>query len=126
VAKAVMASTCIPGVFIPIEIENKLLVDGGVLENVPISPLQEMGAESIIGVDLNVQHTYKKPENIIDVLVNTFDMTLINSTKIQTEEADVLITPDLSAFNLIDTDQVADLIQQGYTEAKAVLQECID
>lgn len=126
VAKAVMASTCIPGVFIPIEIENKLLVDGGILENVPLSPLQEMGAESIIGVDLNAQHTYKKPDNIIDVLVNTFDMTLMNATKMQTEEADVLITPDLSAFNLLDTDQVADLIQQGYNEAKAVLQKCID
>jgi hypothetical protein len=38
----------------------------------------------------------------------------------------VLITPDLSAFNLLDTEQVADLIQQGYNEAKAVLQKCID
>ncbi|HDP97696.1 MAG TPA: patatin, partial [bacterium] len=38
VATAVMASTCIPGIFIPVEIEGKLLVDGGVVENVPISP----------------------------------------------------------------------------------------
>ena len=50
VADAVMASTCIPGIFIPLEIGNKLLVDGGIVENVPITPLKEMGADFVIGV----------------------------------------------------------------------------
>ncbi len=121
VAESVMSSTCIPGVFIPVEIDNRLLVDGGVMENVPITPLEEMNADQIIGVDLNAKHKFKKPENIIDVLVNTFDITLLNATKIQTEEADVLIAPDLSSFNLVDTDQIDDLIKIGYAEAKEVL-----
>src|SRR6056297_1172026 len=42
VAQAVMASTCIPGIFAPVEIGDKLLVDGGIVENVPITPLEKM------------------------------------------------------------------------------------
>ncbi len=52
VAAAVMASSCIPGIFIPVEIDNRLLVDGELVENVPVTPLKEMGANFIISVDL--------------------------------------------------------------------------
>lgn len=59
--------------FSPVEINGKLLVDGGIVENVPLYSLIKMGAELLIGVDLNSGHTVKKPENIIEVLLNTFD-----------------------------------------------------
>jgi len=120
VADAVMASTCIPGIFIPLEIGNKLLVDGGIVENVPITPLQEMGADFIIAVDLNAEYSHKRPEGIVEVLLNTFDFTIMTATKLQTEEADVLIKPDLSSFNMVDPNQTADLIEKGYLEAKKV------
>lgn len=123
VATAVMASTCIPGVFIPIEFDDRLLVDGGILENVPVSPLKSLGAECVIAVDLNAKHAFTTPKNLIEVLLNTFDMTLMNATKLQTKDADVLIGPNLSSFNLIDTDQIADLIAQGYADAKKNLQK---
>ncbi|NBC84017.1 MAG: patatin [Bacteroidetes bacterium] len=117
VAEGVMASTCIPGLFIPVEINKKMLVDGGIVENVPVTPLKEMGADYIIGVDLNAKHAYKKPENIIDVIVNSFHFTLQASAKIQTKAADLLIEPDLSTFNRADMDQVEKLIEKGYEDA---------
>lgn len=120
-ASAVMASTCIPGIFIPIERDEKLLVDGGIVENVPISPLKEMGAEFIIAVDLNAKHSYKKPENIIEVLLNSFHFTLMTSSKLQTQKADLIITPDLSSFNRVDIDQAEDLIKVGYETTKEIL-----
>ena len=123
VARAVMASTCIPGIFIPVEIEDKLLVDGGIVENVPITPLKEMGADFIIAVDLNAEYSHKKPGNIVEVLLNTFDFTLMNATKLQTEEADFLIKPDLSSFSIVDAKQTADLIEKGYQEAKKELKK---
>jgi NTE family protein len=55
VAESVRASSCIPGIFVPVEVGTRLLVDGGLVENVPISPLKEMGAEPIMGVDLNAK-----------------------------------------------------------------------
>lgn len=116
VAEAVMASSCIPGVFHPVEINDTLLVDGGIVENVPISPLQEMGADYIIAIDLNTNHTYQQPKNLIDVLLNTFHFTLSNATKLQIENADVLIQPDLSDFSRVDVKHAEDLIKAGYNE----------
>jgi NTE family protein len=120
-SNAVMASACIPGVFTPVEMDNKLLVDGGIVENVPIHTVKEMGADYVIGVDLNAKHAYRKPKNIINVLMNSFHFTLRTAAKIQTKEADLLIKPDLSAFNMTSTKQIDDLIKQGYADAIKIL-----
>jgi NTE family protein len=123
VAKSVMASSCIPGIFIPVELGGRLLVDGGLVENVPISPLKEMGANMVVGVDLNANRKYKKPEDLIDVLANALDLVIDNATRIQMEEADILIAPELSAYNRTDVEMVHDLVKEGYDTAKAILTE---
>ncbi len=121
VTKAAMASSCIPGIFKPVEINDNMLVDGGIVENVPINAVKNMGADQIIGVDLNANHKYGKPKNIIDVVVNSFHYTLMAAAKLQTEEADLLIKPDLSSFNRANMDQVEDLMKQGYKDATEAL-----
>ena len=123
VAKAIMASTCIPGVFGPVKFDDKLLVDGGIVENIPIDSVKNMGADYVIGVDLNAMKTYHKPDSIIDVIINSFHFTLKAAAKFQTENADILITPDLSKFNMVSTDQIKDLIEQGYKDAKEHLKK---
>ena len=123
VANAVMASTAIPGIFKPVEIEDKLLVDGGIVENVPINTVIELGAKYIIGVDLNAKHNYNKPRNIIEVLLNSIQFAMMASAKLQTKEADLLIKPDLSEFNRSDTDQVKNLIAKGYEDSKKTLKK---
>ncbi len=122
-AQAVMASTCLPGIFKPVEIEGKLLVDGGVVENVPIETLQNLGAEFMIGIDLNAKHQYGRPDNIIEVLLNSFHFMMKNATSLQTRNADLLISPDLSSFNRSDTDQVEGLMKKGYEDAISMLDE---
>jgi NTE family protein len=123
VAKASMASTSIPGIFSPVEWDNKLLVDGGIVENVPIQTVKDMGADYVIGVDLNARHAYDKPKNILDVLLNGFHFMMMTAAKLQTENADLLITPDLSSFNRTDTEQVDELMEQGYKDAKKALKK---
>ncbi|MBS3741918.1 MAG: patatin-like phospholipase family protein [Candidatus Cloacimonetes bacterium] len=121
VDKAAMASTCIPGVFVPVEINDRLLVDGGIVESVPISAVKEMGADYIIAVDLTDIHAQKKPQNILEVLLRSFDFTIKNATQLQTEEADLHIRPDLADYNRVEVDQRDDLFEMGYEEAKKVL-----
>jgi NTE family protein len=121
IAEAVMASTCIPGIFKPVKYDGMLLVDGGIAENVPVPTLRDMGAGRIIAVDLNAKYTYKKPENILQVLANSFHYTLMHAAKAQSDDADILIQPDLSGFNRVDTHQTTELIERGYQEAKNVL-----
>jgi NTE family protein len=122
-ATAVMASTFIPGIFNPVEFEKKLLVDGGIVENIPINTVKEMGADYVIGVDLNAKNKYEKPGNILDVIMNSFHFALMAAAKHQTDSADLLITPDLSSFSMTDPDQVEDLIEQGYKDAKKALEQ---
>ncbi|MDD3133985.1 MAG: patatin-like phospholipase family protein, partial [Synergistales bacterium] len=119
--QAVMASSCIPGVFVPVEIDGRLLVDGGGVENVPIDPLKRMGAEYVIGVDLNSGRRAEKPENIVDVLLRSFHFLRRSATRRQTGEADLLIVPDLTGFNMYDLDQAGELFEAGYQEAAKML-----
>lgn len=118
VAEAVMASSCIPGIFNPVKINDNLLIDGGLLENVPVMLSREMGAELIIAVDLfTASHSHHKPDNLIDLLLNTYYSAMRNAARPYNQFADVVIAPDLSEFNLIGTDQIPAIIQIGYTAA---------
>ncbi len=121
VARAVMASSCIPGLFEPVEMDDVMLVDGGIVENVPIQTVLDLGADYIVGVDLHAKFANEKPKNILDVLVSSFHITMMASAKLQNEVADLMIKPDLSDFNLTNTGQAVDLIRQGYKEAKKAL-----
>ena len=122
-ADAVRASACIPGVFRPIEIDGRMLVDGGIVENVPVTPLLEMGADKIIAVQLLVHQAAQKPEHIIEVLLNTFEFMISNISKPYLKDVDLLIKPDLSEFDKVDTDQIKDLIVKGYEEARSLLEK---
>ncbi|MBT8286105.1 MAG: patatin-like phospholipase family protein [Flavobacteriaceae bacterium] len=118
VAEAVMASTCIPGLFNPVKLDGRMLLDGGIVENVPIKTLRNIGADYVIGVDLNAKHAYGDPANILDVLLNSFHFIMQQAAALQTEHADLLIKPDLSAFGRADTSQIEGLIQKGYEDTR--------
>lgn len=123
ITTAILASTSIPGLFVPVKSDNRLLVDGGIAENVPVLSARDMGARFIIGVDLNAKQNFTTPKNIVQVLINTVHLALHNATKLQTEEADLLITPDLSEFDYYHVKQVPELIEKGYAEAKSVIEQ---
>ncbi len=116
-ADAIRASTCIPGIFIPIELGGRLLVDGGLMENVPVTPLVEMGADYIIAVDLNANREYEEPEDVIDVMINAMDIALDNSAKLQSEDANLVIAPELQDYSRSNPDALKDLIKVGYETA---------
>ena len=121
--KAIMASTCLPGIFVPVDWDDMMLVDGVLCENVPVSPLRGMGAKDVIGVDLTTNRDYKRPEDIVDVLSNTFDIGLNNMIKEQMEDKKTTwIQPKLTAYNKADTRQTKRLIEEGYNAAMAALQ----
>ncbi|MFO8029839.1 MAG: patatin-like phospholipase family protein [Cyclonatronaceae bacterium] len=116
-AKAVRASACIPGIFKPVEIDGRMLVDGGIVENVPVTPLKSLEADRIIAVQLLVHQAAKKPDHIIEVMLNTFEFMISNISKPYLEDVKLLIKPDLSGFDKVDTDQINDLIDIGYKDA---------
>ena len=121
VCDAVVATTCIPGVFVPVELYGLSLVDGGIVENVPLSCLKKDDADFVIGVDLISRHVYKKPNNFIEVLHNSFGFLVKANKSFQTKDADILIEPDLNEFNAIDMSQIGNLTKKGYEETKRII-----
>jgi NTE family protein len=122
VATAVMASSSIPGIFKPVELGEMLLVDGVLVENVPVSPLKAMGASRIVCIDLFGRHAFRRPEHLPDLLLNAFYSAMRAISQIQIREADLVITPDLSRFSLVDMSAVPEILDTGYRESMPLLE----
>ncbi len=123
VAPAVMASNAVPGIYRPITIDGRMMVDGGIAEDVPISPLRPMGADVVVAVNLSAERRYREPDNIIDVLLNAFDIAIDEDTKVQVRAADVLIEPRLSHFPRMDVSKIDELIAEGYRATAASIEK---
>jgi len=117
-AKAIRASTSIPGVYIPFYHQGRLLVDGGVLDPVPAGTVREMGADLVIAVDVGGKMVNGKVENIFDILFNTFDIIQHELDKYRKIEADIVITPDLDGCSSFDLSQHEKCFRAGMEAAK--------
>lgn len=114
VAPAVQASTCIPGIFAPVTIDGRLLVDGSLVENVPVTPLRDMGAQVVVGVNLMGSPPFNPPRLTFEVLLNAFYIAIETATALNLEgRADVSIEPDLKRFNTWDVGQLPTLLEEG-------------
>ena len=114
VAEAVMASTCLPGFYVPVEIKGMKLVDGGLVENLPLSPLREIGAEIVIGVVLERWIQFKEAKNVLNVITNTYSMLIRPQSFLSKKKSDVLIEPHLEKFTSSDFDKAEELLEAGY------------
>ncbi|MDH3440849.1 MAG: hypothetical protein OEM63_08865, partial [Gammaproteobacteria bacterium] len=100
-----------------------VLVDGGLVDNVPTSAVRDLGAEYVIAVDVGRQRHYGKPDDLIDVLVNSIDIALDNATRLKSSDADLIIAPELSSGSRADSDRIEELVQEGYESARKQLQD---
>jgi NTE family protein len=121
VAEAVMASTCLPGFFVPVKINNRRLVDGGLVENLPLSPLKEMGADICVGVDLGFFRNLKKARNIVDVITNSYSILLKPQDDLLSGKTEFLIRPHLEKFHSSDFKKSTNLIDLGYQSALEII-----
>lgn len=123
VAQAVLASTAIPGIFQPVKLDGSILVDGGLVENVPISPLRELGADCIIAVNLNGSAEYGQPQDAFDILLNATDIALDNTTRIQLANADAVVDLKLSEYSRNDPKHIPALYEAGYMGTREYLDD---
>lgn len=121
VARAVRASCAIPGIFSPVEIGEKLLVDGGVLERVPAPAVREMGAGTVIAVDVGGQVGNYKINHIFDVMSKSLDIMAREIHRKQCLDADVLINPEVSDLGPFDFHRVEEAIGRGEAAARQAL-----
>ena len=121
VPTAMRASMAIPGVFSPVMMGDKVLVDGGLVNNFPADVLHEMGADIIIGVE--VTSTKDVTINDLKSLPQVFARLVTNSTsakrKENREKCAVHIIPDITGFGMLSfTPEAIDtLVGRGYKRA---------
>jgi len=120
--RAVRASMAIPGVFTPVEINGRVLADGGMVENIPVETVREMDSAPIIviAVDLRVPLGDRQQlESLTGVLSRALDVTLLQNERRSLALANATITVDTGSFTISDYDRVRDLIRLGYQSTAA-------
>lgn len=120
-ARAVRASASIPGIFEPARWEGRLLVDGGLLDDVPSGVVRDLGAEVVVGVDLNGERANSRPpKNLLDVLLYSFQV-LVHGQGRRGAAADVRVVPDLKGFSYRDLRRLEEMVRRGEAAMRAAL-----
>jgi len=119
---ACAASSAIPGIFPPIEYGGRLLLDGGWVDQLPVSPCRRLGADFVIGVDVakELQHD-NSLNNAFDILRRTNAITRHTLYRLQVKEADLVISPDVGEIHWADFDSLDRCIRLGREAAERSL-----
>lgn len=124
VARAVRASCSVPVVFEPAEIDDRMLVDGGLVDEVPGDVARDLSADVVIAVDLNEDRTRNtRPDNLFDVLFVSLNILIAGTSQKGKTSADVTIAPDLFEFGYADLSRLDDAIERGEAAAREKLAE---
>ncbi|MBA7542287.1 hypothetical protein ES705_34607 [subsurface metagenome] len=121
---ALLASSSIPGMFPPVILDKKILVDGGIVDVVPIQAAQSLGANFVIGV--NVGQTIKKRvefDNAVEIFFRSDSITSAELRKLQLSFADVVITPKIGRFHWSDFSKPEQCIREGEIAAQNIILE---
>lgn len=119
--KPILASSCIPVLFTPLEINGKLYIDGGVLNNLPVEPL--IGhCDRIIGVHTNPVDAKTSPNNMKELLERTFMLAVNYNAYARKEKCDLFIEPkNLCHYNVLDFKKAPEIFEIGYTFTQKLL-----
>jgi NTE family protein len=120
----IRASCAYPGMFLPVNIRGRWLVDGMLSHPVPTSPLHEMGADRVIAVHLRGQWTKDgAPRHLFDVIGQSFAIAQDQMSHLWRGAADVIVEPDVAGFAYDDFKRAGELITAGEIATKKVLPE---
>ncbi|SFJ92748.1 NTE family protein [Halobacillus dabanensis] len=100
-SSAVRASIAIPGIFVPEKIDDRLYIDGGVIDRVPVSVVKGMGADFVIAIDCAHFDADPNINSIYDVITQSIDIMqdeLVTAIGVS-KDADIMIRPDVSNYS---------------------------
>lgn len=120
-ATAMRASMAVPGAFTPVRMGDRVFVDGGILNNIPVDVVKEMGADLIIAVDVGESASQKSEQSdfrsLREVIGRTYTIMQRPDQEKKLTLANLIIAPDLKGFSPTQFHKVSELIPQGYAAA---------
>lgn len=147
VSRGIRASMSVPGVFTPLSDGTDLLVDGGVLDNLPSGIMRELCGGRVISVDVSPSQDLRVPEsglpspwklmtqkisplknaekvpNVLEILVRSGTLSSIRSASQSRRAVDLYLHPPLENFGLFDFDRLEELVEIGYRDTMEQLEK---
>lgn len=123
-AQALFASSALPSVFSPVILDGKMLIDGGVINNYPIEEIKKLGADIIIGVD--VQTGLRDRDQLQDATKILFQITnldMIEKMETNSKNTDIYIKPDIKNIGVVSFEKAKEIILRGEEAAFTVYEE---
>jgi len=121
---AIRASCCIPFFYAPVEDnQGRLLIDGGIVQNLPISQTRALGADIVIAVDVNFDGVrfFDRPRTALGVLAHTFIAVERVVSNQERADADVLVVPKVGHIRWDQTRRSKELVECGYRAGLAAV-----
>jgi NTE family protein len=120
-ARAIRASSSIPGIFVPVNFDNRTLVDGGVTDNVACDIAKAKGADIIIAVNLQRDVKNYQIDSLLDIIGQSVSIMMRESSKAKLACADVIIEPDTKGIGMFDFTQKKQLMEEGIKAARQAM-----
>jgi NTE family protein len=124
-ASAIRASMSVPGYIAPVEIGGRKLIDGGIVDNLPVGIARKMGAETLIAVNVGTQPMKEEQvKSVLDLTIQTYLLLSeqnVRESIASLDSTDVLIRPDLSGVSASDFDGIPATIDQGEIAARKAI-----
>jgi NTE family protein len=122
ICEPVRASCAYPGMFAPVEVGGRLLVDGMLGHAVPTTPLRQMGADCVIGICLSAHWVrLSGPRHLFDVIGQCFSIAQARMSVHWKKDADLVLEPEVEGFAYDAFDRSAELIANGERAMRAAL-----
>lgn len=117
-ARAMRATMSVPGIFTPVEWEGKVLVDGGLVDNMPTDVARQMGADIVIGVHFSLPiPPQKQLQSLTNVLTQAVSVAVSRTESDNLRNADLVLAPSLVGIGGTDYSHVHELVERGYQAA---------
>jgi NTE family protein len=123
IAPAINASCALPPFFHAVQLYGYLLVDGGVIDPVPVVVAQQYNPQMTIAVDVSPKVTSKWPSNLLSRFIQSYNMTIARLGYVHATRSDVVITPEVGDVDLFDFTNRIQLYHKGIEAAEKKLNE---
>ncbi|MGI6576259.1 MAG: patatin-like phospholipase family protein [bacterium] len=121
VIDAIRASIAIPGIFAPVYQNDQVLVDGGLVNRVPVSIVREMGADIVIAVKINLPVTAQRLRNVADIIMQSFDLMQVQVMEHKMLAADIIIEPNVAGYSRTGFEHVEQCVEAGIVATRIKL-----
>jgi NTE family protein len=117
-SRSLRATMSVPGVFAPVEVDGRILSDGGLVNNIPTDVVKAMGADIVLVVNIETQLGGREAlESLPGILAQTINIATVDNSRRSLRQADLILSPDLGKYGSSDFANAREIIELGYNGA---------